>query len=1012
MDDLDHSMNISDHDWLSFLEESEECCLIQASLAHPDSSCLSDADEPDFTTQTYAPKKVHKAVEDPKEPGVAGEDGSIFQSSSAVCGKGRNDPQSESKPVMKDALEGDCVTGVNDKPPQQTMPVDKKKEKKIQISKVDCTHNGEANIDILKPGKLPEQIFSNTNAGSLETDIITKYVESSCKGDSLDRLDKENTSESIKIKSESAQIQLNTDLKCIGVSCKKSMFSLKHTSEPKDIKFDTCNETSKHSKTLDSMFIQEKDRNVSSDSSHTKLTMALTCLQDSSIDDLDNSNSTKVKNSTCVEKGFQIEVNIERTCLKDCSNEEEFQNMAIENSKTDTSNNLDTINQTRNSSSWTIQEDHSKMNSLTCFGASCKDLTLENAVVDFGKPTVCPITYHTNSIESDEFADYETFSNSSYDSETYHSAAESMEDPRHLSMHNSTSNPSITINDESLIDRGILFTKRCFKRDDSLSLIESSQIVPSAQASADNTPNDNSTCSSGTDSTALCMSVDTTTFADNSDSLGERPESLPQLDVSMESPEAYANATGNSQPVFAISAFWDEMEKLTINDILQIRMGRCMLPIEEAIITDDVEPTCKDNASAETIDLINLPESAVLDTLDTADSDYCTNLDESKLDSSSWDFSTSDCEEEYWQFINLSRNTSPDQDDKGYPSESTDYISTGDKSDDMGTPVPSEGCSGQNLCDSTVSTYTLAVPQQIRKNKSMYDIHAPKSTGDLSSRAFWDRSSCMSLEEPLRMNDGFEVEVVTPIPRVFEYLFHDNEAKCEAMSLSVYGLQGNYASPMTDYTFCTATNDLPPMPYSEGPIPIFSCSRPTVRERTFPKPGCIFLGTNYTTIKDVSPIKIVSESILRGMDCTHADRSYSFSQDLTSLYSVEKICFLDKRSDVWTDQAEDEEKPVDATDSNVRVFSVTPKMFKDAALWKNSMEKNQMPSNYQSIFSTIKQSDMCLVCIAFASWVLKSSDPEAADAWKAALLANVSALSAIQYLRHYMKKKTSLQDEG
>lgn len=37
------------------------------------------------------------------------------------------------------------------------------------------------------------------------------------------------------------------------------------------------------------------------------------------------------------------------------------------------------------------------------------------------------------------------------------------------------------------------------------------------------------------------------------------------------------------------------------------------------------------------------------------------------------------------------------------------------------------------------------------------------------------------------------------------------------------------------------------------------------------------------------------------------------------------------------------------------------------------------------IFSTVKQSDMCLVCIAFASWVLKSSDPDAADAWKAGI---------------------------
>lgn len=39
----------------------------------------------------------------------------------------------------------------------------------------------------------------------------------------------------------------------------------------------------------------------------------------------------------------------------------------------------------------------------------------------------------------------------------------------------------------------------------------------------------------------------------------------------------------------------------------------------------------------------------------------------------------------------------------------------------------------------------------------------------------------------------------------------------------------------------------------------------------------------------------------------------------------------------------------------------------------------------ESTFSTLKQSDMCLVCIAFASWVLTSSDPKAADAWKAGM---------------------------
>uniref|UniRef100_A0A3B4A436 Uncharacterized protein n=2 Tax=Periophthalmus magnuspinnatus TaxID=409849 RepID=A0A3B4A436_9GOBI len=50
---------------------------------------------------------------------------------------------------------------------------------------------------------------------------------------------------------------------------------------------------------------------------------------------------------------------------------------------------------------------------------------------------------------------------------------------------------------------------------------------------------------------------------------------------------------------------------------------------------------------------------------------------------------------------------------------------------------------------------------------------------------------------------------------------------------------------------------------------------------------------------------------------------------------------------------------------------------------------------------------MCLICIAFASWVLKSANPQVGDAWKAVLLANVSALSAIRYLRKYVKGETA-----
>ncbi|KAK5863435.1 hypothetical protein PBY51_000464 [Eleginops maclovinus] len=58
----------------------------------------------------------------------------------------------------------------------------------------------------------------------------------------------------------------------------------------------------------------------------------------------------------------------------------------------------------------------------------------------------------------------------------------------------------------------------------------------------------------------------------------------------------------------------------------------------------------------------------------------------------------------------------------------------------------------------------------------------------------------------------------------------------------------------------------------------------------------------------------------------------------------------------------------------------------------------------------LRQSDMCLVCIAFASWVLKTANPQVGDTWKAVLLANVSALSAIRYLRKYVKMEAAASE--
>ncbi|CAL9704782.1 unnamed protein product [Knipowitschia caucasica] len=988
MDDLDHSMHISNHDWLSFFEESEECRVLHAALACPDSSGLSDADDLDLTTQIYTSIKEQQAGEDAEGPGLIEEEGSSVDSKGGRDGlKSKPDPaKSRLSCAEKERWFVSIDNGTSQHLAPATAPVAKKKRKQKKTCKVDISDKVDicASIENMEPVKLLQQNCSNTE--NLETNTNTTCLE--YKEGSMDHSDKEMTSPSISVKSdtsenqvkssETTQIQPNSEFTCIGVSFMENSLALQNSDEESEIKRDTCNEATKRNTTLDFVFEQGKDRDVNSDSDQNKLGIVLQSLQESS------------------RKGSEV-INSSIPYLKDSCRKENVHELLIENTKLLTAFGLAaSITESRAS-----LEELPSIYQVACLGESRNedfDLTLENVLkmrADSGKPIE---TSHTNSIESDEFADYETYSSSSYDSEAYHSAVESVGDHGSLSTPNSPCILSLHMND-SVIERDRNVTDRSFKPDSSLPCIDLSQTIPLAASTADSPINDSSICNSS-------LSVDISTSADNSSaSFRQRSESILQVDVNMQSPEAYARATGNTQPVYAISAFWDEMEKLTINDILQIRMGRCMLPIEETMTTD--EKICKDIASSDNVDL------------DIADSDYSTNRDESKPDRSSCDFSSSDFEEEYWQFINSSRSTTPDHYNKSYQREHSDCVSKGEESDELGTPVPSKDSPGQTLCESIPNSHELAVPQQLRKNKSMYDIHAPGSMEDFLSQTFLDQSSCMSLEKPLKVIDGFEV--ATPItclteklyqisfPQLFENLFDANLAKCGAMSVSVYGLQGNYASLTNSYTFCAATNDRPLMPCSEEPIPIFTCSHPTIRELTFPKPGCIFLGTNYTTMKNVSPIQIVSQSILRGMDCKHADRSYSFSQDLSSLHSVKKICFLDKGCDEWRCTPEEEQMPVDIG-SNAVVRDrgdLAIKMLKQAAIRQISMENNQVPSDYQSIFSTIKQSDMCLVCIAFASWVLRSSDPEAADAWKAALLANVSALSAIQYLRQYMKKKAS-----
>lgn len=117
--------------------------------------------------------------------------------------------------------------------------------------------------------------------------------------------------------------------------------------------------------------------------------------------------------------------------------------------------------------------------------------------------------------------------------------------------------------------------------------------------------------------------------------------------------------SGPTRPIFAMSSFWDEMEKWTINDILELRIANNKPLLKEGFIPEEDDSLDTIDAHVDQVDSKddNIDDSGMID--DTADSDYFTYLDDCKPDRSSCEFSTfSDYDKEFLQLCG-STNPSP-----------------------------------------------------------------------------------------------------------------------------------------------------------------------------------------------------------------------------------------------------------------------------------------------------------------------------------------------------------------
>ncbi|AWP02752.1 Hypothetical protein SMAX5B_002196 [Scophthalmus maximus] len=1019
MDDLDHSMHIAEFDWTSFYDESEECGLLRPSLARPDSSRLSDSEESENSESVLS--SGLRAIQ--QSPDVNSDRAESNAAAGESCAKlstmlhETEEPVTQVDQEMCLELHVQAAEDVTEETRENITNTLQTGTRHVQCSSVKTEDGGfqtEADIS----GHEPDHMFPDR----AELDVTGPHAAAVSEDESGVAPQAERERWFVTLDCSPARRR-------VGAAAGKKKRRQNNPCKKRHM----CGH--RQEKSLGNGMELEIDEDKS-EPAGKRVVGGFTI-----------SNQNLVQNSGGHQSAEINDESISDLLLTSCDVENVSEKLVISHS--------------------------TKENITEATMDGNKHVAGSSASTSHDKLTPKEPS-QAESADSDESEDgVEFFSIHSYDSEGYLSATESVEDTQDFRPADLT----LLQRSVSLKDADSTRETQMHARPSALSCnvaaancdsyecndgVEPELMFPSAGQTANKMPDDDSACDIPTHSTELHMLSDTTgpqeekiNLSASGSSSGDQLSPLPVPDLTVtpcpaaNSPETYAEVAGHTRPVFAISAFWDEMEKLTINDILQLRMGRSTPPGEtqETVTAHADECSTSHDFLADTAQY-NSCDGGLMELSDTADSDYFTQPDESKPDRSSCEFSTSDFEEEYWQFIGTSRNPSPDPHSKSQDRTSDSLLLSHEgrettSSEGKETSVPLEEFARQ--CFEDPESHSLSqIARRMTKSKSMHNVQALNKDsltvlfGHEENGLFLSR--CQSLEEimvwkvsdsqgtliPTPFLSGFDADVPgehfhTCFPEVFECVITEDKARNDSWGVTVYNPEDISVAPVFDYTLCALMDDvsLSSLRYSlcgeEKPIPIFSCCSPTIREITFPKPDYVFLSADCKReeVDSLSPIRVVSRSFIQ---CgTSAPGSHGWK----SAPSMRKISFHDKGS-IWCGRSGAWVFPVGAekmegndptiTVLSERKVSLTPsQMFRDHVVQQSILESSHT-SRREGIFSTLRQSDMCLVCIAFASWVLRSSDPEAADAWKAALLANVSALSAIQYLRQYVKNKRPLQD--
>ncbi|KTG05923.1 hypothetical protein cypCar_00005976 [Cyprinus carpio] len=507
--------------------------------------------------------------------------------------------------------------------------------------------------------------------------------------------------------------------------------------------------------------------------------------------------------------------------------------------------------------------------------------------------------------------------------------------------------------------------------------------------------------------------------ADPSDTIEEKTEQQEPLGKSYnreefqetQSSSNSAKTSGPTPPIFAISSFWDELEKLTINDILQLRTANNKT---ETIIPEESSPLVTVNAQLLERGEVESKDDSLEDGLedDAADSDYFTHLDDSKPDRSSCEFSTySDFDEEFLPLLHLSANPSPEP--LEVKEQTQRFLESGMDSEETWRSQSNEMV---KLCpESDPSLYLHS-----EKEAEMQDIFL-KAKEDENMNAFLLDHCGTRRSTPSPVLSISDILDNQCLQTFFEILGSDTKAEqhqtwipdritslCFSQNSSVAETYDDFFSDFEVGNFLFPSIQVSTKS-EKTLVPIYSSSHSVVKD------------LEYTEVEEVIPSDCEDENVpIRVMRCAKPSESSNicFITRTWRNLSLRRTKLLMGRT--WCRMATSWGFPKKAdtvyerdrtrtTSSSIAQPKLPELFLENQALGQVTEHQIRVgetvaDADRDRILFSLKQTDMCLVCIAFASWVLKSSNPQSTDMWKAALLANVSAISAIQYLRRYVKE--------